>query len=204
MNELAGPPSYVARANALEYEATWRLQPDALELQGGPTAGPDVVMRFPYRDITGVRLSYAPSRFDHARYRCDVRMRSGQQVAILSTHYAGIADFEDRAATYGPFVQALIARVAAANPSASFRSGKNPVTYVLEHLFLFAMVVLLVLVLSMVGFAPLSESSWAKLFIILASIPLLVVYTRKNWPSRFKPDAIPNDVLPEVTGGGAT
>ncbi len=126
MNELAGPPSYVARANVLEYEAIWRLQPDALELQGGPTAGPDVVLRFPYRDIVGVRLSYAPSRVDHARYRCDLRMRSGQQVAILSTHYAGIADFEDRAATYGPFVRALIARVAAANPAASFRSGRKP------------------------------------------------------------------------------
>ena len=196
MNELSGPPSYVARANALEYEAIWRLQPDALELQGGPTAGPDVVLRFPYRDIVGVRLSYAPSRFDHARYRCDVRMRSGQQVAILSTHYAGIADFQDRAATYGPFVRVLIARVAGANPSASFRSGKNPVTYLLEHLFLFVMVVLLVFVLSMVGFAYVGDTSWVRLFIIVATIPLLIAYTRKSWPSRFKPDAIPDDVLP--------
>jgi hypothetical protein len=196
VNELAGPPSYVARANALEYEAIWRLRPDALELQGGPTAGPDVVMRFPYRDIVGLRLSYAPSRVDHVRYRCDLRMRSGQQVAILSTHYAGIADFEDRAATYAPFVEALIARVAAANSAASFRSGRSPVAYWLEHAFLLAMIALLVLVLSVTGFAPLSESSWAKFFIILASIPLLIVYTRKNWPSRFKPDTIPKDVLP--------
>jgi hypothetical protein len=196
MNDVSAPPCYVARANALEYEAIWRLGPDALELQGGPTAGPDVVMRFPYRDIVGVRLSYAPSRVDSARYRCDLRMRSGQQLAILSTHYAGIADFEDRAATYAPFVRALIARVAAANPSASFRSGKNPVTYWLEHLFLLAMVVVLVFVLSMTGFGYISESSWAKLFIVLCSIPLLIAYTRKNWPGRFKPDAIPKDVLP--------
>jgi hypothetical protein len=196
VNELADPPSYVARANALEYEAIWRLLPDALELQGGPTAGADVVLRFPYRDITGVRLSYAPSRFDHARYRCDLRMRWGQQIAILSTHYAGIADFEDRAATYGPFMRGLIARVGAANPAASFRSGKNPVAYALEHLFLFAMVVLLVFVLSTIGFAYVGETSWVKFFIITASIPLLIVYARKNWPGRFRPDAIPEDVLP--------
>jgi hypothetical protein len=196
MDDVTAPPTYIARANALEYEAIWRLGPDGLELQGGPTAGPDVVLRFPYRDIIGVRLSYAPSRVDSARYRCDLRMRSGQQLAMLSTHYAGIADFEDRAATYAPFVRALIARVAAANPSARFRSGKNPVTYWMEHLFLLAMVVLLVFVLSMTGFAPLSESSWAKLMIVLGSIPLLLVYTRKNWPSRFTPDTIPKDVLP--------
>lgn len=99
MNDAAAPPTYVARANVLEYDAIWRLAPDALELQGGPAAGPDVVMRFPCRDIVVVRLSYAPSRVDSARYRCDLTMRSGRRIAILSTHYAGIADFEDRAAT---------------------------------------------------------------------------------------------------------
>jgi hypothetical protein len=195
MNEPASP-TYVARANVLEHEAIWRLTSDALELQGGPTAGPDVVMRFPYRDIVGVRLSYAPSRVDSARYRCDLTMRSGRTIAMLSTHYAGIADFEDRAATYAPFVRTLIAKVAAANPSARFRSGKNPITYWAEHLFLLAMVALLIFVLSITGTMPLSDSSWAKLFIIIGFIPLLIVYTRKNWPNRFKPDAIPSDVLP--------
>jgi hypothetical protein len=192
-HERACRPSQL---RALEYGAIWRLQPDALELHGGPTAGPDVVMRFPYRDIVGVRLSYAPSRVDHARYRCDLRMRSGQQVAILSTHYAGIADFEDRAATYGPLVRALIARVAAANPVAGFRSGSKPLAYWAEHLFLLAMVAFMVFALALTGFAPLSDSSWAKFAFIIASIPLLIAYTRKNWPRRFKPEAIPKDVLP--------
>ena len=39
-----------------------------------------------------MRLSYAPSRVDSGRYRCDLRLRSGQQLALLSTHYAGFAD----------------------------------------------------------------------------------------------------------------
>jgi hypothetical protein len=196
MTDVAVLPSYVARANALEYEGTWRLMPDVLELQSGPTAGSDVVRRYPYRDIVGVRLSYAPSRVDSARYRCDLQMRSGQRLAVLSTHYAGIADFEDRAATYSPFVRALIARIAAANPSASFRSGKNPLVYLAEHVFLFAMFALLIFVLSAVGFGPLSESSWLKLVIIIGFIPLLIAYMRKNWPRRFAPEAIPNDALP--------
>jgi hypothetical protein len=33
---------------------------------------------------------------------------------------------------------------------------------------------------------------------IVGSIPLLVVYTRKNWPRTFKPDAIPGDVMPDL------
>jgi hypothetical protein len=53
-------------------------------------------------------------------------------------------------------VRVLIAKVAAANPSARFRSGKNPIAYWAEHLFLLAMVALLVFVLSLTGFMPLS------------------------------------------------
>jgi hypothetical protein len=196
MNPPDATPTYIARANALEYEAIWRLGADAIELQGGPTAGPDVTLRFPYRDVVGVRLSYAPSRADSARHRCDLRLRSGQRLTILSTHYAGIADFEDRAATYVPFVRALVGRVAAANPGASFRSGKSPVAYWAEHIFLLAIVALLVMVLSAVGPLSVTGLVWVKLLIIVGSIPLLLAYTRKNWPRRFKPDAIPSDVLP--------
>ena len=66
----------------------------------------------------------------------------------------------------------------------------------IETLGLLAMIALLVYVLSITGWGPFSDSSWAKLFIVIGFIPLLVVYTRKNWPRRFKPDAIPQDVLP--------
>jgi hypothetical protein len=201
MNEVAVPPTvasptYVARANALEYDAIWRLGRQELELQGGPTAGPDVVLRFPYRDIVEVRLSYAPSRANAARYRCDLKMRSGQRVAIISTHYAGIADFEDRAATYVPFVRALIARVAAANPAARFRSGATILGYLAQHLFLFAMFALLMFALAEFGVAYVSESSWVKLFVVLCFVPVLIAYARKNWPRPFKPEAIPKEVLP--------
>ena len=193
-------PTHAVRANALEYEGTWRLLPDALELQGGPAVAADAILTFPYRDIVELRLSYAPSRIDHRRYRCDIRMRSGQRLAVLSTHYAGIADFEDRSATYVPLVRGLIARVAAENAAARFRSGKRPLVYWAEHLFLVAMVALLVFVLSVTGVGYLSDSSWAKLAIVVGFIPLLILYTRKNWPRRFSPTAIPSDVLPDRSG----
>jgi hypothetical protein len=200
MGATISSPTHVVRANALEFEGTWRLLPDALELQGGPTASADAVACFPYRDMMELRLSYSPSRIDHNRYRSDIRMRSGRRVAVLSTHYAGIADFEDRSATYVPLVRGLVARVAAENPQVKFRSGKRPLVYFAEHLFLLAMVALLVFVLSITGVTYLSDSSWARVAIIVGFIPLLVLYTRKNWPRTFAPDAIPPDVLPECPG----
>ena len=135
MTVLASLSVHTVRADVLEHEAVWRLEDDSLVLQGGPAATADSVLRFAYRDIVELRLSYAPSRVDDARYRCDVRMRSGQQIAIMSTHYVGFADFENRAASYVPFVRALVGRVARTNPAARFRSGKNPVAFWAEHIF---------------------------------------------------------------------
>src|SRR5262245_32221371 len=123
--------TYKVRTSAFEGERTWRLGADALEWEGDGKAG-----AVPYASISELRLSYAPSRVDAARYRCDATLKTGGTVSILSTHYAGIANFESRAGTYVPFVRALVVRVAAANPAARFRSGKQPTVYILEHAFL--------------------------------------------------------------------
>ena len=193
-------PTHAVRANALEYEGTLAPSSRRAGIAGRSAAAADAILTFPNRDIVELRLSYAPSRIDHRRYRCDIRMRSGQQLAVLSTHYAGIADFEDRSATCVALVRGLIARVAAENSQARFRSGKRPLVYLAEHLFSLAMVALLVFVLSLTEAGYLSESSWVKLAIVAGFIPLLVLYTRKNWPRSFSPRAIPPDVLSDLSG----
>ena len=191
MDVTPGPVVHTVRANGLEYDGIWRLGPDALALTGGSTAGPDVTVEFPYSAISEIRLSFAPTRFDWARYRCDLRLANGQTIAILSTHYASIGDFEDRAASYVPLVRGLIARVAAANPACRIRAGKRPLVYFAEHAFLLAMMLLLALVIGLVGGVGLSGLVLIKLGILAAYIPLMIVYTRKNWPRRLAPAAIP-------------
>jgi hypothetical protein len=206
MNEAA-PPTYVARARIPDDEAVWRLTPDALELRGGPldlqdsqAAGPDGTMRFAYRDIVLVRLYYAATEYNAVRYSCALRMRRrmhiGPDLEIQSTHYIGIGSFEDRAATYVPFVRALIARVAVANPSARFRAGVNPVRYWLAYIVLLVALAVLAVMLS----ESWGDSLWIKLAIFLLFIPIPIAHAmgwgRKNWPRSFTPDAIPQDVLP--------
>ena len=75
-------------------------------------------------------------------------MRDGARATLWSTHFAGVADFEDRAATYTPFVRALVARVAAANPACSFRAGTRPLSYWAGQLFLLAMAILAIWVIA--------------------------------------------------------
>jgi hypothetical protein len=125
-------------------------------------------------------------------------LSTGAAETIRSTHYRGFADFEDRSATYVPFVRGLAARVAAANPGCRFLAGKRPLVYWAEHIFLLAMILLLVLVLGLVGEVGLSTLVWIKLSIIVAFVPIMILYTRKNWPRRLDPAAIEDDVLPDV------
>jgi hypothetical protein len=192
MNIAAQPIVHNTRANVFEAEAAWRLGPDVLERQSG-TGGRE---RFPFADIIELYLRFDPTRFDTARHRCDLRLADGRAASLLSTHFVGVAEFEDRAATYVPLVRALVERVASANPSCRFRAGKRPAAYWAEHLFLLAMVVLLVLVLGVVGGLALSTLVLVKLAVIAAFVPVMISYTRKNWPRRFDPRAIPPELLP--------
>ncbi|MBX9773149.1 MAG: hypothetical protein K2Y71_01955 [Xanthobacteraceae bacterium] len=206
MNEAA-PPTYVARARILEDEAVWRLTPDALELQGGPVdlqngpaAGPDGIVRFPYRDIVEVRLYYAPTQYNTVGYGCALRMRRRMHIdadlEIQSTHHTGFGFSEDRTATYVAFVRALIARVVVANPAARFRAGLHPFRYWFANTLLLGLVPVLVFVIS----ERFGDSLWLKVAIFLVFIPILIAHAigwgRKNWPRSFNPSDIPQDVLP--------
>lgn len=49
--------------------------------------------------------------------------KDGRKVSVVSRHFLALAKFEDRRATFVPFVEAVLLRVAAANPSARFLMG---------------------------------------------------------------------------------
>jgi len=213
--------THASRANVFQREATWCLTADALERRGGEPAdapwsahalrfylrllwpwsgiridrgGP---ARFPYREIAEIRLLFDPTRFDAQRHRCDITPRSGTRVSLWSTHYVSVGEFEDRGASYRPFVRALVAHAAAASPACRFRAGKKPLVYWAEQIFLAAMAALLVFVLALVGGSGLSDLVLLKLAIVAAMIPLALRYARKNRPRSFAPGQIPPDLLPE-------
>jgi hypothetical protein len=227
MTDTARPITHAARTDMFQREATWRLGPDALEREGGEPADapwwahllrfylrlivPFAIRRiekggsarFPYASIVELRLCFDPTRADSTRHRCDIRLADGRRASVYSNHFAGVADFEDRAATYVPLVRGLVARVAAANPACRFRSGKRPFVYWAEHIMLLFLFALLVFVLAAFGGAGLSDLVLVKLGIIVGFIPVMIMYTLKNYPRAFDPAAIPAAVLPRGEGGSA-
>jgi hypothetical protein len=199
MKSLADHVAHAVRENVFENTIVWRLGrlgPEALEREETAADGKTRIFRIPYAEIRELRLSFAPSRFDSFRYRCDLRV-GRRTISFVSTHYAGVGDFENRAESYGSLVRGLVERVAAANPSCRFRAGKRPVVYWAEHIFLFAMIVLLVFVIGTLSGFNFSTIVWVKLGIVVTYIPLVAAYTRKNWPQHFDPKAIPTELVPD-------
>jgi len=188
---------YTARRSTFPGETEFRLAEDALEIRDGDGAP----RRFPYRDATLVRLSFDPTRVDRNRYRSDFRFRRGALIRIFSTSYVSFGEFEDRGATYAPFVRELVAQIAQAAPDCRFRAGKAPWVYLLEHGFLLTAFILLGGVLALIGGLPPFGIAAVKLAIIAFYVPVLIAYAGRNWPRRFLPADIPPAVLPAPAAG---
>lgn len=183
---------YRVRLHAFEQERVWRVGPEGLSWDGGDKQG-----HFPFSDIRSIRLSYTPTRFDFARYRCSVTRFNGWREEIVSTSYAGIGSFEDRAQDYGHFVRSLVAYAAKGNPAIRFEAGESHIKYWGSIAILVGAFALLALVIFSIGF----NSTWiivAKLVVIAFLFPVCLRWMRKNRPQRFDSGSIPPYLLPEV------
>lgn len=161
------------------------------------SAAGEAARRVRYADIAEIRLSYDPTRFESDRYRCDLTTRSGARELIVSVSYVSPANFENRAATYVPFVRTLVRKVSNANPACRFVAGKKPRAYLAEHGFLLAMLLLLASTLYFTG-VPVAGVVAIKLGLIAVYVPIMLRYTRVNRPRRFDPADIPTEVLPVI------
>ncbi len=153
---------------------------------------------FNYSEIVTIRLEWAASRADTLRHACHVVRFNGWTETIVSTHYAGPMNFEDRRAGYSAFVRSLIARTAKANPSCRFVAGASMVSWLGSMAILGGSLILLALVLMLTG-VPTAGIVIAKLIILAWLVPLGIAWIRRNRPRDFTPPDIPQNVIPELT-----
>jgi hypothetical protein len=185
-----GDTEYQVRQNAFEEERLWRVSPAGLFWQGGKKTG-----HFPFSEIVSIRLSFTPTRFDFARYRCVVKRFNGWRETIVSTSYAGMGSFEDRSESYAVFVRRLVAEAAQANPAIRFEAGESRLKYWGSIAILVGAFALLATIVFSIGLNP----TWlviAKLAVIAFLLPVCVRWIAKNPPRSFPPQDIPPQVLP--------
>jgi len=90
----------------------------------------------PLEDIVAIRVYTVPGMrtlgygtVAQPSERCTIEPKSGRKIVLSNLHFLGLGRFEDRTASYRPFVRALVGNVAARCPAARLLSGMPPVMW---------------------------------------------------------------------------
>ena len=189
-------PAYTLRLSRISEEATYRLGEDALQVTtpGGtktlPLSEIGMVRIYESPGVTGFTGQIAP-----AFVRCVIRPKRGRAIVLSSNHFIGLGRFEDRSATFRPFVDALVARVAATNPAAKLVAGMPPALWwtwvvLLSVVALVTPVFIVAIVLELVAGRALKLPAIISTLIVIGTAAGFVSYARvvkRNRPRRLTP-----------------
>ena len=170
---------YAFRRSVFEQEITYTLYGDRLVLDEGPSKHFHLLS-----DVRAVRLRYEHTK-QREYYKCFIFMK-GRRIDLRHVHWRGVMDFEDRRATYTPFVKALL-KALAPYPGVQFRAGSmaNFIGAIIGAPIMAGLLVLC---------ASLGRTGSAILAGFMLGLCLLML--RPSRPRRFDPLAPPEDVLP--------
>lgn len=176
-------------------EREWRVEDDALV-----TRGSGAEKRYRWKDIVSVRLTAEPARDRPWRYVFELQPKHQRKIVLDNAHYLAPGAYEERSATYAPFVRAVAARLATTNPSAQALIGETPKRY-------FFLLVTALLALGGLAFVlvavptPLDTLPYGNLIkfgAILLMLPVFWRWVLKAMPRGVALDAIPERALPPV------
>jgi len=157
----------------------------------------NVVSHVEATEISSVNLRHSPSRFDSARYCCEIALRNGQRLRVVSTSYVGPGSFKSLADDYRAFVFALHDETMRASSAHRVRftggAGWGRFALNVAAVLLALPVVLVVLVLA--G-AAMGVPGFLHLMAFLALLPLTGWWLWCNRPVTYDPAQIPERLLP--------
>jgi hypothetical protein len=188
-------PSYRRRRGPVSRgEREWRIGDEAL-VMASPSGGEK---RTAWKDVIGVRLYHEPLRNRPWRYAFELHTRQGGRIVIDNAHWIGGADYENRSASYTPFVRAALASIAEANPKARLLIGETQKRYFFLMLVALLAVAALALALLLIP-TPLDSAPFAglvKLGVIVLLLPVFWFGVLRSMPRGAPLDAVPERALP--------
>ena len=182
--------TYTYRRSAFESEKAFHLDDASLTIEEADGTN----TKFNYEDISLVRLTYAPGRLRSNNYQCTIESNKGDH-SFASSSFVSFANFRSDPLRYRAFVKELIAKLSAANPEVSLRSGKTRKGYIFSVVIMLALFFAIALLIYLMG-DYMSSISWLKFILILLLIPMALSYVMKNRPGVFTADNIPPKLLP--------
>ena len=184
-------PRYAYKPSLVGAPCEFRLKPDALHWQVGRRAG-----RVPYDRVRSVRLSFRPLTMQWHRFITEIRAPDNPKVLISSTSWRSLVEQERLDGAYADFVKELHRRLAAVGSTARFSAGIPVVSYwvgiVVFAGVLFATAAMVV--------RAIQTEQWNGAAVVTLFFAVFAYqlgnYFRRNRPVRYRPDALPDKVLP--------
>src|SRR6185312_1845696 len=173
------PVIYRKRENLFEKgEREWRVEDDALvcRLPDGAER------RIPWTGVTALQLRFYPTRSKPWLHQVTLETHGGR-IAIDNGHFSSIADFDDRTATYAPFLRAMLTEIKAKAPSARVHFGSPPGSFWLQLAFVSLALIMLAAVLLLLPLpAPFPLVVVAKFGVIIYGLAMMPRWIAKNLP----------------------
>jgi hypothetical protein len=191
-SDPAADPVYIHKPSLMGAPWELRLRPEALEWRTGRHEG-----RIPYARVTRVRLSFRPVTMQTRRFLAEVWSAGGPRLSIASTSWRSMVEQAAQDQAYGAFLRELHRRIAAAGATPAFDRGSPALLYWPG---------LAVLVGVVAGFAvlivqALDIGAYGGAAVVGAFFALFAwqggTYFRRNRPGRYRPDALPADLVPD-------
>jgi hypothetical protein len=182
--------TYSYKSSVVSAPFEFQLTSDALLWGKGGVRGSAL-----YREIRRVRLSFRPLTMQNHRFVAEI-WTAGPKLTIASTSWKSMVEHERLDARYRGFVTELCRRIGAAGGETRLQTGSPPILYWTGVLVFagasFALASLIVQALQI--------GAWGGAAFIAAFLGLFLwqagTFFRRNRPGVFRPEAVPESVLP--------
>jgi hypothetical protein len=185
-------PTYAFKPSVIGSWCTFTLKPDGLHWQIGVRSG-----RVRYERIRAVRLSFRPVTMQSRRFVTEIWSTDNPKIQIVSVSWRSVVEQVRQDGPYAAFVTELHRRLAACNSPAQLTAGLP----VLSYWFGVVTFVAVLIAMAVVMLRTLRLEQWSASAIVAAIFVVFALqignYFRRNRPSRYRPDAIPREVLPK-------
>lgn len=189
--ESTTDPTYAYKPSLLGAPFEFRLTPDALHWQKGRAIG-----HAPFGRIRRIRLSFRPMTMQSHRFLTEVWIEDGPKLQIASTSWKSVMEHERLDRPYRTFVTELSRRTGLAGGATAFDLGAPALIYWLGVLVLVGAS----LALAALTVRALQIEAWSGAAFIGAFLAFFLWqggnFFRRNRPGRYRPDAVPETVLP--------
>jgi hypothetical protein len=187
--------TYTYRPSLMGAPWQFQLSDRGLEWSAGRHSGVTA-----FEKIQRVRMSFKPTNMQQRRFMTEIWADGCPKLPIVSSSWKSVFEQEALDRPYVDFITELHRRMAQAGAAAQYNKGGNPLIVWAG----FAVFSAVTLGMAWLVVRALQEGAQGGAVFIVAFIALFVWrgwnFFRRNWPGVYRPDALPELLLPKLAG----